>query len=99
MAVPFQLVTKEICWNKKGENKLRGIYRRRSVLSAKRQKLAIKKLEKKISKTYNIKVLWQRNYDLNLNFKANISASELAESSESASSKKRNSTHIFSDII
>ena len=55
VAVPLQPVTKEIYWNKEGENKLRGIYRRGSVSSARRQKLAAEKLEKKASKTYNIK--------------------------------------------
>lgn len=50
-------MTKEISWNKERENKLRSIYRKRSVLLAKRQKLAAKKLEKEASKTYNIKVL------------------------------------------
>ena len=39
-AVPLQPVSKEICWNKEGENNLRGIYGKRSVSSARRQKLA-----------------------------------------------------------
>ena len=56
-AVPLQPVTKEECWNKEGENKLRGIYGRGSVSSARRQKLAAKKLEKESFKTYNSKVL------------------------------------------
>ena len=58
VAVFFQPVTKEICWNKEEENKLRDIYGRRSVLSTRRQKLAAEKLEKGASKTYNIKALW-----------------------------------------
>ena len=33
VAVPLQPVAKEICWNKEGENKLRGIYGRGSVSS------------------------------------------------------------------
>ena len=98
VAVPLQPVTKEICWNKEGENKLRGIYGRGSVSSARRQKLAVEKLEKEASKTYNIKALWQRNCDLGLNSKVNTSASELAESSESASGKERNSAHLLSDV-
>ena len=57
MVVPLQPVTKEICWNREGENKLRGIYGMGSVLSARRQKLTAEKLEKEPSKTYNIKAL------------------------------------------
>lgn len=41
---------KQIYQNKKRENKLRGIYERGSVLSAKRQKLTEEKLEKEIFK-------------------------------------------------
>ena len=98
MAVPLQPVTKEISWNKEGENKLRGIYGTGSVSSARRQKLAAEKLEKEASKTYIIKALWQRNRDLGLNSKANTPASELAESSESALDKERNSAHLLSDV-
>ena len=82
VAVPLQAVTKEICWNKKGENKLRAIYGRGSILSTRRQKLAVEKLEKEVSKTYNIKALWQRNHDLGLNSKANTPRSEQAKSSK-----------------
>lgn len=49
--------TKEINQNKKRKNQLKGIYERRSILSAKRQKLAVKKLEKEALKTYTIKAL------------------------------------------
>lgn len=97
-AIPLQSVTKEICWNKEGENKLRGIYRRGSISSARRQKLATEKLKKEVSKTYNIKILWQRHYDVDLNSKANIPASELAESSKLASGKKTNSAHLLFDV-
>lgn len=82
-AIPYQSVTKEIYWNKKRENKLKGMYERRSILSARRQKLAAEILKKEVSKTYNIKALWQCNHDLGLNFKANTPVSELAKSSES----------------
>ena len=58
-------------------------------MSTKKQKLATKKLEKEVSKTYNIKVLWQRNHNLDLNFKANIPILKLAESSEFALVKKK----------
>lgn len=51
-------MVKEISWNKKRENKLKDIYRKESILSVRRQKLAAKKLEKEASKTYNIKALW-----------------------------------------
>lgn len=57
-AVPLQAVSREICWNKEGENKLRGIYRKGLISSARRQKLVVKELEKEVSKIYNIKVLW-----------------------------------------
>lgn len=97
-AVFFQPITKEIYLNKKRENKLRNIYKRRSVLSARKQKLATKKLEKKASKTYNIKALWQRNRDLYLNFKANNPVSELAESLKSVLSEKTNFAYLFSDF-
>lgn len=80
VAVPPQPITKETCWNKEGENKLKGIYERRSVSSARGQKLAAKKLEKEASKTHNVKALWQRNRALGLNSKAHTPASELAES-------------------
>lgn len=33
-AIPFQPITKEIYWNKEEENKLRRIYRRGSIFSA-----------------------------------------------------------------
>ena len=98
VAVPFQPVTKEICWNKEGENKLRGIYGRGSVSSARRQKLAAEKLEKEASKTYNIKALWQRNRDLGLNSKANTPASELVESSKLVSGKETNLAYLFSNF-
>lgn len=58
MAVSFQPVIKKICWNKKRKNKLKDRYRKGSILSAKKQKLAIEKLEKEIFKTYNIKAFW-----------------------------------------
>lgn len=89
---------KEISWNKEGENKLRGIYGGGSVSSARRQKLAAKKLEKEASKTYNIKALWQRNRDLGLNSKANTPASGLVESLESAPGEETNSAHLLSDV-
>lgn len=57
MAILFQPVTKDIYLNKEGENKLRGIYKKKSVLSAKKQKLTVEKLKKEASKTYNIKAL------------------------------------------
>lgn len=57
MTIFLQLVKKEIYWNKKKGNQLRGIYSKRFILSAKRQKLVIKKLEKKTFKIYNIKAL------------------------------------------
>lgn len=77
---------------------MRDIYRRRSVLSARRQKLAIKKLEKETFKTCNIKALWQHNRDLSLNFKANTPASGLTESLISAPGEDTNSAHLFSNI-
>ena len=58
----------------------------------------MEKLEKKASKTYNIKAFWQHNHDLGLNFKANILACELAESSKLASGKEINSAHLLSDV-
>ena len=97
-AILFQSVTKEICWNKEEENRLRDIYGRGSILSARRQKLATEKLKKKASKTYNIKALWQHNCKLGLNSKTNISVSEVAESSKSTSGKKTNSIHFFSNV-
>lgn len=56
---------------------------------AKKQKLAIEKLDKKTSKTYNINAVWQCNCDLGLNFKANTPVFELAKNSELASSEKK----------
>lgn len=50
-------MAKKIGQNKKRENKLKNIYGKEFVLLAKKQKLAAKKLEKKASKIYNIKVL------------------------------------------
>ena len=47
VVVLLQPVTKKICWNKKGENKLRDIYRKRFISSARKQKLGVEKLEKK----------------------------------------------------
>lgn len=41
---------KKISWNKEGKNKLKGIYKERSISSARKQKLAAKKLEKKYLK-------------------------------------------------
>lgn len=58
----------------------------------------MEKLEKKASKTYNIKVLWQHNYDLSLNSKANIHASQLAESLELTFDKKKNTAYLLFDI-
>lgn len=40
-AVASQGKPKEICQNKKGENKLKKVYRKGSILSLKKQKLAI----------------------------------------------------------
>lgn len=57
-AISLQPITKEISWNKKRENKLKDVYGGGSILSAKRQKLTAKKLEKEKFKTYNIKALW-----------------------------------------
>lgn len=51
-------MAKEISWDKQEENKLRDIYGREFISSARRQKLVTKKLEKELSKTYNIKELW-----------------------------------------
>ena len=47
VVVSFQLVKKEICWNKKGENKLKSIYKRRFISLFRTQKLVVEKLEKK----------------------------------------------------
>lgn len=78
---------------------LKNIYGRGFVLLVRRQKLTVEKLEKKASKTYNIKAFWQYNCNLGLNSKVNILVSELAKSSKSASSKEKNFSHFFSNII
>lgn len=70
-AVASQSKPKEICWNKKSENKLRKTYGKASILSLKRQKLATQKLEKEASNTYSIKALWQHNRNLGFNSQAN----------------------------
>lgn len=77
---------------------MKDIYRKRFVSSARKQKFAIKKLEKKISRTYNIKAFWQYNCDLCLNSKANMLAFELAKSSKSASEKETNFANLLFDV-
>lgn len=61
---------KKICWNKESKNKQRETYRKRSILSLRKQKLATQKWEKKVSNTYSIKSLWQCNGDLGFNFQS-----------------------------
>lgn len=63
---PLRNAVKEIKWDKEGENNLRGGYEKGSRSTNKRQKKAVKELEKKASKTYNIGALWQHNPDLSL---------------------------------
>lgn len=75
------------------------IYKKNFILSAKKQKLAIEKLEKKTFKTYNIKALWQCNCKLGFNSKARIIVFDLAESSESALGKEKNSAYFLFDVI
>ena len=77
---------------------MRDIYGKGSILLVRRQKLAIEKLGKKTSKSYNIKALWKCNRNLDLNSKANASVSKLAESSKLISDKERNSVYFFSNI-
>lgn len=67
-------------------------------MSARKQKLAIEKLKKKVSKTYYIKALGQCNYDLIFNSKVNILAFELAKSSKLALGKEINFTYFFPDL-
>lgn len=57
-----------------------------------------KKVEKEVSKIYNIKVIWQCNCDLGLNSKANTPVSELAKSIKSTPGEKTNFAYFFSDI-
>lgn len=54
----------EIKWNKKGENKLYGVYRNGSISTLRRVWKTALKLDKQASKTYNIRELWQQNIDL-----------------------------------
>lgn len=78
---------------------MKDIYEKKFVLSARRQKLAIEKLEKEIFKIYNIKPFWQHSRDLGLNSKANTSAFELTKSSKSALGKKKISAYFFFYVI
>lgn len=77
---------------------LSDIYRKKSILSAKKQKLVAKKLEKETSKTYNIKALQQCNCNLGLNFKANTPASKLVKSLKLILGEETNFTHLFSNV-
>ena len=62
---------REIKWNKKGEESLRGVYGQGSVATFYRKKKAMKKWEDEGHKLYNIQALWQRNRDLGLIFDTN----------------------------
>lgn len=60
-----------IKWNKNGENNLQGGYGKGSQATTGRKKKVVKDLEKKASKTYNIKALWQCNQDRGLILREN----------------------------
>ena len=62
----LQKPLKEIHWDKRGEDNLRGFYGNNSRATLKRKRNVAKALEKEASKCYNIGALWQRNCDLGL---------------------------------
>lgn len=62
---------------------------------ARKQKLNIKKLKKKVFKTHNIKLFQQYNYNFSLIFQINTSISELVKSLKLILSKKTNFAYFF----
>ena len=88
---------KEIHWDKKGEDNLRGFYEKGSLATLKRKKKAAKELEKDASKSYNIGALWQRNRDLGRFSQAN-SQPEQGRDSQSGPGNAENGVYPLSQV-
>lgn len=75
-------VRTQIKWNKEGEDKLRGAYGNGSRSTSRRERKSTRELEKQASKTYDIRVLWQRNIELGMASTANsqVGLEQVAES-------------------
>ena len=66
-----KVLKQELKWNKEGERSLRGGYGSGSRSSRKRERKSARELEKKGSKSHNIKALWQRSRELGILSAAN----------------------------
>ncbi len=75
-------VRTQIKWNKEGEEKLRRVYRNSSRSTSRREWKSARELEKQASKTYDIRVLWQRNIELGMASTVNsqVGLEQVAES-------------------
>lgn len=88
---------KEIKWNKRGEDNLRGFYGNGSRATLKRKKNVAKLLEKEASKCYNIGALWQRNRELGLIYQ-DSAQSELEKNTKSGIDEDKNVAHPLSQV-
>ena len=61
-----EVLKQELKWNKEGERSLCGGYGSGSRSTRKRERKSARELEKEALKSYNIKVLWQRNRELGI---------------------------------